>query len=236
MEKQKEVVSKVESPKEQVQERKRVFVDLDTSEEQVIAYEQAGAELFFTEKRFRVLADKTLADLSHDNRKRYYQTLQVIQKKVEDSKPKGRLEIIDPLAGGEQAMLRIIPKGKEGEEFLKRNHISWQRANELDAWVRKGYRAIRAGEDPIECGLKPAGTSFVISDPMGRKDLDLLMMCVDMVVFLQHESAVAAKSSDRVKRVAPDWDDKVKDMTRGKAMGMKIEEEAERVTIAKTGS
>jgi len=66
--------------------------------------------------------------------------------------------------------------------------------------------------------------------------MDLLMMCVDMVTFLQHESAVAAKSSDKVRRVVPDFDERVKDMTRGKASGLKIEEATEKVMIGRTGS
>jgi hypothetical protein len=188
-------------------------------------------DIFFTEKNFRVLPDHILRDLSHENRKRYYQVFAILQKKAEDSKPKQRLEIIDPLAGGESMMLRIVPKGDEGREFLKRNHVSWQRSNEQEAWMRKGYRVVRAGEDPIECGMKPAGTTFVIADPMGRKDLDLIMMCVDMVTFLQHESAVAAKSQDRVKNVPMTFDDQVKDMTGGKARLFSEPEETETVKI-----
>lgn len=205
-----------------------VFVDLATSEEDVLGYDQAGAKLTFLKKRFRSLSRDNLEALSYENRKRYQKVLAEIQEEREASRPKATMQVIDPLGGHEGALLNVKVTDKKWE---KQWHLCWKHAVEKDALERVGYSAVRAGEDPVECGLKPAGSTFVLKDPRDRKDLDLILMKISMVTFLQHQTAVAKASHDRVTGYKDKFMADVAESSEGKLKGHIDEEEPEKVEL-----
>jgi len=217
-----------EGAKMQVAEGPEVFVDLASSEEDVLGYDQAGAKITFLKKKFRRLSAENFQALSYENKKRYQQVLGEIRAEEEARRPAPRPQIIDPLGGHEGALLNVKITDKTWE---KKWHLCWKHVVEKDALARVGYTPVRAGEDPVECGLKPAGSTFVLPDPRDRKDLDLILMKISKVTFLQHQTAVAEASRDKVKGYTEKFKADVEEGSKGRLKGVIDEEEPERVEL-----
>jgi hypothetical protein len=187
--------------------------------------------LVFLLKRFRTLNRENLEVLSHDNRVSYQKALAVIRAEMEAARPVPRAKIIDPLGGHEGALLDAkITDPKWGKKW----HLCWKHAVTKDALARAGYTPVRAGEDPVECGLKPAGSTFLLPDPRDRKDLDLILMKIPMVTFLQHQTAVAAASQDKVKQIPEKFASDVEEGSKGRLKGVFIEEDTEEVQLRRS--
>lgn len=224
-------VSKVEASEKAPEEATKVYIDLATSEEDVVAYDQAGAFLVFLKKRFRKLSKESLEALSHDNRKRYLEARKAVDDLIEASRPAPRAQIIDPLGGHEGALLNVkITDPKWEKEW----HVCWKHCVEQDSLTRVGYKPVRAGEDPIECGLKPAGSTFVLKDPRDRHDLDLILMKVKQITYLQHMNAVAQASQDKVKGYREKFSSEVEESSEGRLKGSIEEEETEKVSLRRS--
>ncbi len=208
-----------------------IHIDLATSEEDVVAYDQAGAELVFLKKRFRALSRDALEALSQKNKDSYRKTVREIREEREASKPAPRPQIIDPLGGHEGALLNVKITDKA---WARKWHLCWKHAVEKDALMRLGYRVVRAGEDPVECGLKPAGTTFTLVDSKSRADLDLILMKIEMTTFLQHQTAVAEASRSKVKGIKEKFQSDVEEGSKGRLKGTWDEEEPEKVALKRS--
>jgi hypothetical protein len=218
--------------KEESSEQPKVYIDLATSEEDVVAYDAAGVHLIFNKKRFRKLSRESFEALSHDNQKRYLKAKAELEEEAEAKKPLPRLQVIDPLGGHEGALLNVKITDPL---WAKKWHVCWQYAEQADIVSRAGYSKVIAGEDPIECGLKPAGTTFVMKDPRARADLDLMLMKIPMHIFLQHQNAVAQKSTDKLKGYRDQFAEEVAEGSDGKLRGAKLEQEPdEKVTLKRS--
>lgn len=207
-----------------VLEDPKVYVDLATSEEDVVGYDQAGAKITFLKERFRFLSKENLDVLSHDNRQSYLRTKALIQQELEDKKPKQILKVLDPLGGHEGAMMKVKVLEKE---WQKKWHLCWKHAVEKDALMRLGYSLVVAGEDPVECGMKPAGTTFTIPDPRSRTDLDLVLMKLPMHIFIQHNTAVAKESQGKFAAFKDKFAADVEEGSKGRLKGKVFEDEPE---------
>jgi hypothetical protein len=209
-----------------------VSIDSSVSEEDVIAYDQAGVELKFEKKGFRFLSDRTLEALSHENRKRYQVVLGILKDEERARRPPPRPQVIDPLGSDEGALLNAVPANTaEGKAWGKKWHLCWKYAQQAEAMGRYGYSVVRVGEDPVECGLKPAGSTFVMADSRGRKEMDLILMKIPMHLYLEHQRAVAAKSRDAVKGRREKFAGEVEEGSKGRLAASEIEEETEKVEI-----
>jgi len=208
-----------------------IHVDLATSEEDVVAYDQAGAKLVFLLKRFRSLTRDNLEALSHDNQVSYRKALTMIKEEAEARKPVPRPQVIDPLGGHEGALLEVKFTDKT---WAKKWHVCWKHTVEQDSLARVGYSPVRAGEDPVECGLKPAGSTFILKDPRDRKDLDLILLKVEMVKYIQHINAVSEASQSKVKGIKEAFSQQVEEGSKGKLTGMVEEEEPEAVSLKRS--
>jgi hypothetical protein len=222
-------VKKVPGVKEASDEAPKVFVDLATSEEDVIGYDQAGAILIFNKKRFRRLSKENLDVLSYENKKEYMKTVKLLQDEEEARKPSPKAQIIDPLGGHEGALLEVRITDKE---FEKKWHLCWKHAREADSLARVGYQKVVAGEDPVESGLKPAGTTFVIKDPRSREDLDLLLMKLPKHLFLQHQTAVAQASTEKIKGYRDKFLGDVTEESKGRLKGIIEDEPTEKMNLS----
>lgn len=227
-----------ENPKEQTKPKEKaseagpeVYVDLATSEEDVVAYDQAGARLIFLKKRFRRLAKENLDALSHENQKSYLKVVGEMRADEEARRPPPRPKIIDPLGGHEGALLGVKITDKDWD---KKWHVCWKHTLEQDTLSRVGYTPVRAGEDPVECGLKPAGSTFLLPDPRKREDLDLILMKISMTTYLQHQAAVSSESQDRVKGYRDKFSNEVEESSKGRLRGSAIEEETEAVQLRRS--
>jgi hypothetical protein len=227
----KEEVLKPEAEENTPETLPEIYIDLATSEEDVVAYDQAGANLIFLKKRFRRISKENLDALSKINRDSYLKTLREMRLDEEALRPPPRPKIIDPLGGHEGALLNVKVTDPKWEKTW---HVCWKHTVEQDALARVGYIPVRAGEDPIECGLKPAGTTFVLPDPRKREDLDLILMKVRMTTFLQHQTAVAAESTARIKGYVDKFRGDVEEASKGKLKGAVIEEETEAVQLKRS--
>lgn len=210
----------------------RVYVDLATSEEDVVAYDQAGAFLVFNKKRFRTLSGDNLNALSHDNRKRYLQAKAALEADREALRPPPRAKIIDPLGRHEGALLdaRVTDVA-----WGKKWHLCWKYCDEADSLAREGYTPVRAGEDPVECGLKPAGSSFILKDSRARADLDIILMKVSMTAYIQHQVAVSQLSTDKIKGYKDQFASEVSEQSEGRLKAAALdEEEPEKVSLRRS--
>jgi hypothetical protein len=208
--------------KKEEKEEPKIYIDLATSEEDVVAYDAAGVMLIFNKKRFRRLSRENLEALSYENRQGYLKTQKIIEEEEEAKRPLPRAKIIDPLGTHEGALLTPTITDKAWE---KKWHLCWKYANEAEALGKNGYSRVVAGEDPVECGLKPAGTSFLLADPRSRTDLDLILMKVPMHLYLQHQTAVAAASTDKIKGYKDQFNEEVAEQSNGRLRGKNLEEE-----------
>jgi hypothetical protein len=208
-----------------------IHVDLATSEEDTVAYDQAGAKLVFVHKRFRSLKRENLEALSHDNQVSYRKAVEEMKNEADARKPAPRPQVIDPLGGHEGALLDIKVTDPV---WAKKWHTCWKHVVEQESLARVGYSPVRAGEDPIECGLKPAGSSFILKDPRDRKDLDLILMKVAMTRYLQHMTAVAEASRDKVRGLKEKFAQDVEEDSRGKLKGLVEEGPPEEVSLRRS--
>lgn len=220
-----------ETEEKEVQAPPKVYVDLATSEEDVVAYDQAGAEVVFLKRRFRTLSRANLEALSHVTRTEYQRTLKAVREEQEARRPVPRPQIIDPLGGHEGALLTVKVTDPA---WAKKWHLCWKHACEQDSLSRIGYTVVRAGEDPVECGLKPAGSTFLLPDPRDRKDLDLILMKISMTTFLQHQSAVSAASQEKVKGAREKFSNEVKEESGGRLKATLEEGETEEVRLKRS--
>ncbi len=221
----------VENEEKKTSEAPEVFVDLATSEEDVVAYDQAGAKLVFLHKRFRTLSRENLEALSHENQVSYRRELALVRAELEARRPVPRPQVLDPLGGHEGALLDVKVTDKTWE---KKWHLCWKHVVEQDSLARLGYSVVRAGEDPVSCGLKPAGSTFVLKDPRDRKDLDLILMKVSMVTYLQHQTAVAEASQSKVKNLKEKFMTDVEEGSKGKLLGVVEEGATEAVQLKRS--
>lgn len=207
----------------------KYLVSKDITEAEVIAYEKEGATLEFAGgARFKVLPESIVADLSHDNAKRYWVAFGEHKAEARRTAPKPMLEkIVDPLVGHEEARLAFTPRGREGVEFLKRNWLSWQFCTNASGFKQLGYKEV-SEEDPVDVGISSnASGHYLTKDLQGRDEL--LLMKVDMNIHLQHEKAVAALSRQKVRGAREQFEESIDRVGRGKVPVMPESEEDQTV-------
>jgi len=210
--------------------RPRIHINLAISEEDVIAYDQAGVELIFDKKGFRRLSRDTVEALGHENKKAYFKTLEVMKDEEAARRPAPRPKVLDPLGGHEELLLnaRITDK-----EWAKRYHLCWKYCSQADSLKQFGYATVSAKDDPVECHAKTAGDTFQVRDPRGREDLDIILMKLPMHIYLQHQTAVSQTSQDRVKGYTDKFSGDVEEASKGRLKGVIEQGEPEKVQLAK---
>lgn len=218
----------IEKTEEKTPEKAFAFsVTHDTTDAEIVRLESEGAQLSFDGENFRVLDEPTIQVLSHVNARAYFMAYG--EWKVRNGKKEKRKveQIIDPLGGHEEARLHFGPRGPEGVEFLKRNHLVWKWAQTCDGDKQVGYKEV-SEEDPVEVGISSnASGHYLTKDLQGRDEL--LLMKIDVARYNEHMKAVSQKSQRQIKGARANFESDLDRVSKGQVRPMKETEEDQTV-------
>lgn len=193
----------------------------------VISYNKEGRVLSFDGEDFRPLSEPAAADLSHDNARRYWMAYGVWKDRKRKPERAVVEKILDPLAGHEGARLTFTPRGDEGKEFLKRNHLAWMFSTTVPGMKQLGYKEVHE-DDPVDVGISSNASGYYLTRDLQGRD-ELLLMKIDMQRFREHERAVVAKSQRAIKGAREDFEGKLDALSHGKVKPMRESEEDQTV-------
>lgn len=170
------------------------------SDEEVIALEERGYRLRFSERDFRDLPETVLEALSHENQRDYWIAKGAAKALAKNAQRKADgfegLEIpVDPLRAKPSRKLRMegVPKGWYG---------TWKRPDEVEAAKELGYVLVPSSVKTPGAGS--AATSRTIAAKDGKDDL--VAMMIPLKLHEQHLQANALLSRRRagatIKEVA----------------------------------
>jgi hypothetical protein len=182
-------------PKHKADYPDRVDVTLDTTEEDVLKYNEEGKNLFFDGDldSFKVLSDNTIDQLSYINRQRYFSSYGEYKYNLEHKDEENITSRIQVSPRYATATGRLEVHGKD-----PRFHYCWKRPDELRQAKYEGYEV--ADDDALDTfqGKDKVSSLHKVG---AYGDDELVLTKIPQELFDERQRAIQEKSTKRIKAV-----------------------------------
>lgn len=176
---------------------KKVLVNLDTTNEDILRYDSEGSCLLFDVEKFKKLDETVLDKLSRDNKIRYETCLEVFNDLNSQEKDIEETQRFVDFSGSEglgSAHDRLAILNKNDKEFFYR----WSRPDKVRSRLQRGFVYVR-DKDIETLNNKPGDIQKI-----GRRgEEELILMKLPRKIYNDWEAKKAALREERQRNAVP---------------------------------
>jgi len=182
---------------------KDVTVSSFNTAEEVVDWDQQGANLLFDDQQFLRLDDTVVSQLGYYNKRSYFLAEAAIEQRRKFEESGGtrggpKIEVFDPLDGGARKKITIRDQDKE-------SHVTFVRPDQEASYKGAGYTNVT---DPDRVpGTRSDGNGKLVVKDRAAKEVDLIPMETPVKNYKRVAAAPGKLSRARLRKTKDDYRD-----------------------------